>query len=232
MSVYFCFPQGKTKAPILSKEEVVTLYQGHEIATHTCNHPVIGRCPLTQVTEEILEDRKGLEKLTGSVIRGHAYPNGSYNKNIENLLQGLGICYGRVVKSNPSFELPHNPMVWHPTCHHSDPKLMEYGKFFVDFSRNQYLKLMYVWGHSYEFDRNEDRNSWETIENFCKLMGGYLDIWYATNIEIIDYMEAVKRLRYTASADAVFNPSATSVWLVIDGNKIVEAKGGCFTALN
>ena len=187
MSVYFCFPQGKTKAltmsyddanyqdrqlvslfnkygikstfninygrlgkaPILSKEEVVTLYQGHEIATHTCNHPVIGRCPLTQVTEEILEDRKGLEKLTGSVIRGHAYPNGSYNKNIENLLQGLGICYGRVVKSNPSFELPHNPMVWHPTCHHSDPKLMEYGKFFVDFSRNQYLKLMYVWGHSF-----------------------------------------------------------------------------------
>ena len=40
------------KAPIISAEEVPTLYQGHEIATHTLNHPVIGRCPLSLVAEE------------------------------------------------------------------------------------------------------------------------------------------------------------------------------------
>lgn len=269
MNIYFCFPNGKTKAltmsyddakfqdkklvsifnkygikctfnvnygrlgktPVLSKEEVVSLYQGHEIATHTLNHPVIGRCPLPRVAEEILEDRKGLENLTGRLIRGHAYPNGSYNKEIQTLLQGLGIAYGRVVKSNPSFELPDNPMEWYPTCHHSDPQLMEYGKFFVDYSKKQYLKLMYVWGHSYEFDRNEGGNDWEKIEEFCKLMGGKSDIWYATNIEIIDYLQAAKNLHYTASADAVYNPSSQSVWLVIDGNKIVEAKSGRLTKL-
>lgn len=220
------------KAPIISAEEVSTLYQGHEIATHTLNHPVIGRCPLPLVAEEILEDRKGLESLTGQVVRGHAYPNGSYNKEIETLLQGLGIVYGRVVQSIPSFELPDNPMEWHPTCHHSDPNLMEYGSFFINFSKKQYLKLMYVWGHSYEFDRNERGNNWETIEEFCKLMGNRSDIWYATNIEIIDYLESVKRLRYTAAADTVYNPSVESVWINLDGLKTIEAKSGCFTKLS
>lgn len=220
------------KEPIISAQEVKSLYKGHEIATHSLTHSVIGRCPLSKAAEEILEDRKGLEALTGQVIRGHAYPNGSYNQEIETLLQGLGIAYGRVVKNDPSFELPDNFMEWHPTCHHSDPKLMEYSRFFADFSKKQYLKLMYVWGHSYEFDRNEEGNNWDVIEEFCQFIGGRSDIWYAANIEIIDYLYAARHLLYTAAADAVYNPSVQSVWLVMDGEKIIEAKGGKLTRLS
>ena len=51
------------KEPRISVNKVKELYQGHEIATHTMTHPTIARCPLTEVAEEILEDRKGLEKL-------------------------------------------------------------------------------------------------------------------------------------------------------------------------
>ena len=87
---------------------------------------------------------------------------------------------------------------------------------------------MYVWGHSYEFDNNDN---WEVIEEFCKFMGGREDIWYATNIEIIDYMEAAKRLQFSADGGAVFNPSARSVWLEIDRTRYVEVKGGCLTNL-
>ncbi len=43
--------------------------------------------------------------------------------------------------------------------------------------------MMYVWGHSYEFT---NQNNWELMEDFCKLVGGRDDIWYATNIEIVD----------------------------------------------
>jgi len=218
------------KAPRLPREEIAALYQGHEIATHTMNHPTIARSPLTRVAEEILEDRKGLESLAGYVVRGHAYPNGSYSREIEELFSHLGIAYGRVIECVPDFALPENPMEWKPTCHHSDPKLMEYGQFLVDFPKKQYLKLMYVWGHSYEFDRNEGQNSWETIEAFCRLVGNRPDIWYATNIEIIDYMQTLKNLRFTAAADAVYNPGADSAWLAV-GENIVEAKGGCMTRL-
>ncbi len=208
------------------ENEVSHLYVGHEIATHTLTHPTICRCPMTMVAEEILADRKGLESITNYVVRGHAYPNGSYNKDIMQLFQQLGIAYGRVVPSKADFELPENPMEWYPTCHHNDPKLMELGKEFVELSKRQYLKLMYVWGHSYEFDNN---NNWEMMEEFCQLISGKDDIWYATNIEIIDYMEVLKNLKFTADGEGVFNPSASSAWVQIDDDRIVEVKGGMFT---
>lgn len=34
----------------------------------------------------------------------------------------------------------------------------------------------------------------DLIEGFCKFIGGRDDIWYATNIEIVDYMNAAKIL--------------------------------------
>lgn len=213
----------------ISPQEVRSLYRGHEVATHTYDHPSISRCPLTLVAQEILEDRKGLEKLTGTVVRGHAYPNGSYTKEIEELFTNLGIAYGRVVETVPDFSLPENPMEWHGTCHHGDPKLLEYGKYFTDLSQGKFLKLMYVWGHSYEFDYNTETSSWERIEDFCSLMGKRSDIWYATNIEIIDYLSLLHGLRFTADSDAVYNPAAASAWLLVNDN-VVEAKGGCLTA--
>ena len=42
------------------------------------------------------------------------------------------------------------------------------------------------WGHSYEFDNNDN---WEVIENFAEYIGGRDDVWYATNIEIYDYVK-------------------------------------------
>lgn len=209
-------------------DEVADLYRGHEVATHTSHHPTISRCPLNQVAQEILEDRAGLEKLVGYVVRGHAYPNGSYSKEIETLFSSLGIAYGRVVPSSHSLDLPENPMEWHATCHHNDPQLMQLGKTLVEFQKRQYLKLMYVWGHSYEFS---GRDNWNVIEDFCAYMGGREDIWYATNIEIIDYLQVLKGLRFTADSTAVFNPSAQSAWLLVEDKEIVEVKGGCFTPL-
>jgi len=215
--------------PRIPKNRVAELYKGHEVATHAMTHPTIERCPLTEVAAEILEDRKGLEELTGQLVRGHAYPNGSYSEEIKQLFRQLGIAYGRVVPSVPDYALPADPLEWHPTCHHNDPELMQKAEFFADFQKKQYLKLMYVWGHSYEFDNNDN---WEVIEKFCEYMGGREDIWYATNIEIIDYMEAAKRLKFSADNEKVWNPSAQSVWLQVDDRRYVEVKGGCMVNLN
>ncbi|MCH5344595.1 MAG: polysaccharide deacetylase family protein [Acetatifactor sp.] len=221
--------QAGQKHPRLSKEQVKELYAGHEIATHSLTHPTIARCPLTEVAGEILEDRKGLEKLLGTIVRGHAYPNGSYSEEVKQLLHQLGIAYARTINSVADYSLPTDPMEWNPTCHHNDPELMEKAKFFAEFKKSQYLKLMYVWGHSYEFAENDN---WEVIEEFCKYMGGRDDIWYATNIEIIDYMTAARSLRFSADNETVYNPSAISVWLQIDGSKYVEISGGTFVDIN
>lgn len=213
----------------LKSSIVRELYKGHEVATHTMTHPTIARCPMVSVAAEILEDRKGLESLTGGLVRGHAYPNGSYSEEIKQLFKQLGVAYARTINAVPDYALPTDPLEWNPTCHHNDPKLMEMAEFFANFQKKQYLKLMYVWGHSYEFDNNDN---WNVIEEFCEYMGGREDIWYATNIEIIDYLEAAKNLQYSANGEAVYNPSAQSVWLQIDGKRTVEIKGGAYVDLN
>lgn len=232
---------GSRIVPRLSRSQVKDLYRGHEVATHTMSHITISRCPLPALAKDILEDREGLERLAGTIVRGHAYPNGSYNEEIKQMFKQMGIAYARVVEPSPallngglvgsmmSFNFPEDWMEWKPTCHHNDPQLMQVAEMFANYKKPQYLKMMYVWGHSYEFDNN---NNWEVIEEFCKYMGGRDDIWYATNIEIVDYMTAAKNLQFSANAEAVYNPSAISVWLELDGGKHVEIAGGSYVDLN
>ena len=208
--------------PRVTPEEVKEVYKNHEVATHAYTHPTIERCPLTEVAYEIIEDRKGLEKLTGKLVRGHAYPNGSYSDDIKVLLKQMGIAYARTVGSDASYALPKDPYEWKPTAHHRDPELMKKAEYFVNFQKKQYLKLMYIWGHSYEFSM---ANNWDVIEKFCEYMGKKEDIWYATNIEIIDYMEAAKQMKFAADNSFVYNPSAITVCLDVDG-RYVEVGAG------
>lgn len=206
----------------IDKDRIRQLYEGHEVATHTMTHPTIARCPLTETAKEVLEDRIGLESLVGYPVRGHAYPNGSYNEEVKTLLGSLGIAYGRTAMwESGSMELPTDPMEWNGTCHHNY-HLMDYARTFAEFQKKQYLKCLYVWGHSYEFDRDD---SWGLMEEFCTYMGGREDIWYATNIEIIDYMEAGRRLQYGAAGDFVYNPSAQTVWISVDDVPLAVAGG-------
>lgn len=214
--------------PRIPSSKINELYAGHEIATHTLTHPTIARCPLSGVAEEILADRKGLEKITGRIIRGHAYPNGSYNEEIKQLFRQLGIAYGRVISSSRNFELPEDFMEWHPTCHHNDPQLMDLAEEFANFHKPQYLKLMYVWGHSYEFDNHDN---WDVIEKFCAYMGNRDDIWYATNLEIADYMQAAKNLQFSADNTLCYNSNMQSMWLQIDSTRYVEVRGGALVDL-
>ena len=205
----------------IPENEVAELYRGHEISAHTSTHPTIARSPREQLLHEILEDRKNLERIANYTVRGMSYPNGSYNSYIKELLPYMGIEYSRTVNSTGDFSIPDDLLEWNPTCHHNK-KLMQRADDFVKLHKKQYLYMMYVWGHSYEFDNDQN---WDLIENFCEYVGNRDDIWYATNIDIVDYIKAFKNLKFSVSSQFVFNPSAMSVWLSVD-EKIFEVKGG------
>lgn len=158
----------------------------------------------------------------GYPVRGLAYPNGSYSKEICDMLPQLGIRYARVVGNSESFDIPEDFLRWKATCHHNY-KLMELGRQFIEDKKKQYLRLMYVWGHSYEFTNNDN---WNVMEEFCELAGGRDDIWYATNIEIVDYMDVVKMAQFAADNSFVYNPCVQSLWLAVEDDELVEVKGG------
>lgn len=205
----------------IKEDEIKELYKGHEVATHTVTHPTIARCPISQVVNQIVEDRKKLESIVGYPVRGLSYPNGSYSEEIKNMLPYIDIKYGRIAGSSGNFNMPSDLYQWEATCHHNK-NLLELANEFLIKDRPQHLHMFYVWGHSYEFNRD---NNWELIEEFSQKMGNRDDIWYATNIEIVDYLYAFNRLIFSMDGSFVYNPSVQSVWVNVD-NIVYEIKGG------
>ena len=207
--------------------EYKKVYEGHEVACHTVTHPTIARCPREQIVRQVIEDRRALEDVMGYTVRGLAYPNGSYSDEVVDALKACGIRHARTVNATHSFDLPSDFLRWNPTCRHGDEFFENIYQEFIDFHKTQYLYMLYVWGHSYEFDRDDN---WNIIEKFSKNIGNKSDIWYATNIEIVDYLDAASRVQVSVNGDFAYNPSAQSVWLEVD-KKSVELKGGAVTEL-
>lgn len=77
----------------------------------------------------------------------------------------------------------------------------------------QELALFYLWGHSYEFDTD---NNWDLIEHFCEKTAHNPDVWYATNIEIYDYINSLNRLVIDVGTRTITNYSNIPLWIEID----------------
>ena len=208
----------------LSESEAYEIYSGtsHEIAVHSLSHPDLTALSPERISYEITEDRKNLEKLFGKIIKGMAYPYGTYNNNVTDVLKSSGIVYSRTTQTTGGFRIPENWLELPATCHHNDKNLMKYAEKFVNESPEKYSWLFYLWGHSYEFN---DNDNWEVIEKFAEYMGKKEDIWYAANIEIYDYINAYNRLIFSYDGTLVTNPSAIDVYLEVDGNVVIARAG-------
>lgn len=214
----------------LKRSEALALYRdsAHEVAVHTLTHPQLGLLRGDAIITEILEDRKRIEADYGKVARGMAYPYSSYNEEVLRLLPSLGIAYARTVNSTNAFSFPQNWLTLHPTCHHASDKLMSLADRFVN-QTPRYASdcwLFYLWGHSYEFD---DKDNWDVIERFAAFVGSKEDIWYATNIEIYDYVRAYEALRVSVDGNRVENPTAIDVWFLHKGKTYCVKAGEAIT---
>ncbi len=202
------------------------VYRGHEVSCHMVTHPFPTDIPDTNIVSETVEDRRALEEACGYVVRGMSYPFGNFDDRVIDIIKKCGIEYSRTVFSTRNFEVPEDFLRWNPTVHHTN-NLDDFLTKFLDLKIGRRPHLFYVWGHSYEFDR---ANNWELIENFCERAGGRDDIWYATNIEIVDYISAIRSLRVSVKGDKIYNPSAQTVWFSLD-DKPVKVESGetlCF----
>ena len=77
----------------------------------------------------------------------------------------------------------------------------------------RYPRLFYLWGHSHEFHGHDN---WDVLEDIGKTLGGKDDIWYATNIEIYEYVSAYHALVRSADGKRVYNPTLIPVWFSDD----------------
>jgi hypothetical protein len=158
------------------------------VSCHTLTHPDLTRLTEAEMRREIGEDRRLLEDLTGGAVRGLAYPFGTYDERVLSLLPELGIVYGRTAEATDAFQLPDNFLEWGGSCHHN--RAYELGQRFLR-EESQRPALLYVWGHSYELDgfmSGDLSKNWDYMDAFCRLMGQRDDIYYATAIEVVDFL--------------------------------------------
>jgi len=173
----------KGDKPRLSIDDMLEIYEGHEVAMHTYTHPFLTDLKRESIRYEVLADRAKIRDELGRDPVGIAYPMGAYNETVLEVLSELGVSYGRTNKSTYNFELPEKDCLleWKFTCRHHHEGLMELAEKFVSMKPDS-PQLFSVMGHSYEFDSEE---KWAVIERFCEFMSDRDDIFYGTNAECL-----------------------------------------------
>lgn len=100
------------------------LYSGHEVAVHTLTHPFLEKQDEETIYNEIYYDKKNIEEWFGEEVVGMAYPYGTYDERVIKIAKEIGIKYARTAGTSMKFTVPD------------------------DGSKN----VLYIWGHTYEFD--------------------------------------------------------------------------------
>ncbi|MBR6571473.1 MAG: polysaccharide deacetylase family protein [Clostridia bacterium] len=217
------YPEGQIHRRMTEKATVELLANsGQEVAIHACYHGDLPALPAAHAVWQVVRDKEQLENLFGRIVRGMAYPYGTYSTEFTHTLRDCGVAYARTVHSTHRFDLPSDWLTLPATCHHNDPELMNLAKAFVE-QKPWRAQLFYLWGHSYEFEAD---NNWNVIEAFAEYIGGRDDIWYATNIQIHDYVEAWRSMHISADGRRFHNPSAMPLWLDVDRKVYCIESGG------
>ena len=217
------YPKGQIHRR-MSKSQVEKVYRNpnHEVAAHCLTHASLTEISPSEIAWEVLEDRRNLESMFGGIIRGLAYPFGTYSDAVVDALKATGTAYARTVVSTNNFAIPNDWLRLHPTCHHNAPNLPSLCERFLQDRAPFGSQLFYLWGHSYEFEADDN---WQVIEEFCEKMGGHDDIWYATNIEIVEYVNACRAIIASADGKTLRNPTAITVWADVNGKQVVIPAG-------
>ncbi|WP_334056735.1 polysaccharide deacetylase family protein [Polaribacter sp. P097] len=188
------------------KDSLLIIYKNHEIAAHGALHKNFTAISKEEVLEEINTDLAILEKLTNRKIISMAYPFGSTNDSIANLITSTGIKNGRTVNDTYTFDFPKNYMTWHPTCH--DSKALNYLDSYLALNQQQ-LSIFYVWGHSWEFG---NKKRWDNMVAFCEKISKSKDIWSVGHGELTNYLLAIQDVEITNNQ--ILNPIGNQpVWI-------------------
>lgn len=194
----------------LSKDKAVSLYQGHEIASHTLTHPYMDDLSESEIMYELQADKDNLEKLFCREIKGFAVPFDFYSELIESCVKRCNFEYARISEESHSF-VPHNDYYnWKATIFHTDATLKELTHQFIKSAEE--LAVFQIVGHSYDLDIE---NLWETIEDIFRVISSQTDILPMTTIEIINYLKAMNKAEITDKY--IKNNSNISLWFSIEG---------------
>ena len=168
----------------IAPERIRSVYEGHEVATHSLTHPFLTRLTDDEVVREVEEDRIKLSELLDYEVVGHAYPMGDCDDRVARLLEHrTGVKYARTVKSTYKYDGQSDLYLFNPTVYHHKEmdEMFRLGEQFLSMKADK-PQLFYIWGNAYEFDIHDD---WKRFEEFLEMISGREDVFYGTNAQCL-----------------------------------------------
>lgn len=161
--------------------EMSDIYKGHEIAIHSLTHPFLTKLTEKEIDFQLKEDILNIQKQFNIRPIGMAYPYGDYNDLVVEIVKNKGIKYARTVENNFDFKAQDDLLRFKPTCHHNDENIFDLIDQFLNSTKKE-PQILYIWGHSYEFDVDDN---WDHLEKICKKIAFHKDVFYGTNKEVL-----------------------------------------------
>jgi len=186
------------------------LYRGHEVASHTLNHPYMHDLSWEGIMWELSQDKRNLEALFGEEIKGFAVPFDYYSDRIAECVKQCGFTYGRISEMSHSFQPQTDYYRWKATVFHCEECLEDLTQQFVE--TDEELALLQIVGHSYDLDAED---MWERMEAVFQTISRQEDVLPMTHIEMVEYLQAMEQAEITE--EYIWNHSDRSLWFAVNG---------------
>lgn len=160
----------------IPEDEVVEVYEGFEIASHTVSHRNLTKLTEEEIREEIFQDVQQLSQKFSQAVTGFAYPFGASNEVAKKVLGDCGITYARTVGSVKNFDFPEDPLNLPISCWHISSKAAEKLDAFLNAPEQEKDMLFLMFAHGYEFDFGVKESSWEKFKRLCDRVASHDEI--------------------------------------------------------
>lgn len=140
----------------LARHELIDVYQGFEICSHSMTHPYLTDLPADRLDWELQTSKHILEEIFQRPVRGFCYPFHACNDFVKEAVHRAGYQWARGRELPDGLYSCADPLELHPCCHVLDDDF--WGKYERCKSRNG---LFFFWGHSYEM---KDEAMWAGFE--------------------------------------------------------------------
>ena len=202
----------------IREDQIPSVYEGHEIASHSYSHPYFDNASETEILKELGSDKFFLERLTGREVAGYATPFYYYSDLMADCVRHCGFEYARISEESNDYSVPRDFYRWKGSKFHWDQDLEEFVRGFLESDRE--LALCQLVGHSYDLDAMD---LWDKMEKICRMVSENPNVWAATNLELVRYLKNASRVRFYWAG--IHNESDADIWLDVDGGTLKLSPG-------
>ena len=161
----------------LAWNEVKSVYEGFEVASHGMNHLSAGWVDDKVFVADAVASRQVIEDHFQRECRGFAWPCGRFNDATVEMMREAGFAYGRTIQYSEQVLPCSDFMILRPSCHFMSPE------FWDIFEKSKIGGVFYVWGHSYEM--MEDPVLWQAYEDKLKRLNEDPEVEWINVIDLV-----------------------------------------------